>query len=275
MSSRTQNTKYQKLNDGAATVLVMIMGVVSVIVLGGLVVLASTNQVAVERRVANDQALAVAEAGVNYYRWHLAHHPDDYTDGTGNPGPYVHEYKDPQGGLVGTYSLEITPPSAGYSIVSITSTGWTAVNPGIKRVVRVRYGIPSLARFSFLHNANVWFGQGLTVHGRVLSNGGIRQDGVNDSVIQSARETYTCGSETGCSPSQPRPGVWGSGGPRGVWGFPGPPAAFEGINVYFYALRTPPPRTHTSWGASPRPIWAWSSTASRSSPPAPPWRWGE
>ena len=44
-------------------------------------------------------ALGIAEAGVNYYLWHLSHNPEDYCDGQtcqGEPpyGPYEHEYKD-------------------------------------------------------------------------------------------------------------------------------------------------------------------------------------
>ncbi len=31
------------------------------------------------------QALDVAEAGVNYYLWHLAHNPTDYRDGGATP----------------------------------------------------------------------------------------------------------------------------------------------------------------------------------------------
>ena len=38
------------------------------------------------------EALNVAEAGLNYYRWHLAHNPDDLQDGTGGAGPYEHIY---------------------------------------------------------------------------------------------------------------------------------------------------------------------------------------
>ena len=50
-------------------------------------------------------ALQIAEAGANYYRWHLAHAPTDYADGTGATGctpcgPYVHNYSDPSGGVI-------------------------------------------------------------------------------------------------------------------------------------------------------------------------------
>lgn len=228
--------KYLK-QAGAVTILIAIIGMVMTVVLAGVAMMTGVGYNSTTRQIAFDQTLMVAEAGVNYYRWHLAHSPDDYQDGTGQPGPYEHDFKDPEGNIVGKYSLEVTPPEPGYSQVTIESTGWMLATPTVKRTVRVRYGIPSLARYSFLHNANVWFGQGLTVHGRAMSNGGIRQDGVNDSTIQSYKSTYTCGTETGCSPSRSRPGVWGSGGPTELWEFPVDWVDFGAINVDFQAMR--------------------------------------
>lgn len=216
---------------GASTILVLLVGLMASVVLGAVVLMAGTAFDNASRQMAFDQALMVAEAGAHYYRWHLAHSPSDYQDGTGQPGPYVHDYKDPEGYVVGKYSLEIIPPEPGYTQVSIISTGWMLEYPSIKRTVRVRYGIPSLARYSFLNDANMWFGSGLTVHGRVMSNGGIRQDGINDSTVQSLQETYLCGIETGCGTPTTKPGVWGNGGPAELWEFPVPPVDFVGINL--------------------------------------------
>ncbi|MBV9159140.1 MAG: hypothetical protein JO019_00915, partial [Candidatus Kaiserbacteria bacterium] len=36
------------------------------------------------------QALHIAEAGLEYYRWFLAHNPNNLTNGTGLPGPYTY-----------------------------------------------------------------------------------------------------------------------------------------------------------------------------------------
>lgn len=225
------------LNRGSTAVFVLLFGVVASVFIGGIVTMSSMLYTSIIRNNAYDQSLSIAEAGIHYYRWHLAHSPLDFTDGTGHPGPYVHDYYDPQGSKIGQYSLEITPPDPGSSIITIKSTGKMSNNPNVTRVIETRFGIPSLAQYSFLHNANVWFGSGLTVHGRVLSNGGIRQDGVNDSVIQSAKETYTCGTETGCSPSRIRPGIWGAGGPTSLWDFPVPAADFNAISVDFGVMK--------------------------------------
>ncbi|RJR30125.1 hypothetical protein C4564_01020 [Candidatus Microgenomates bacterium] len=190
------------------------------------------------RQLAGEQAINIAEAGVNYYRWHLAHDPVDFDDGSGEAGPYLHSYTDPEGGEVGSFSLEIIPPEDGSSIVTIRSTGWTDGYPTVRRTVEAKYGIPSLARFSFLSNASSWYGSNITVNGDIHSNNGIRMDGTNTAKVTSAQETYVCGSETGCSPSTTKPGVWGSGGDQSLWEFPVPSIDFNSISFDFSQMRT-------------------------------------
>lgn len=189
------------------------------------------------RQVALEQSLNIAEAGVNYYRWHLAHDPDDYQDGTGVPGPYVHTYKDPQGNEVGEFSLEITPPAEGSSIVTISSTGKSFDYTNIQRTIEVQYGKPSFANYSFLSNASTWYGTNITVNGDIHSNNGIRMDGTNTGRVTSAKETYMCGSETGCFPPTSKPGVWGSGGDQGLWEFPATTVDFDAVSFDFSQMR--------------------------------------
>lgn len=190
------------------------------------------------RQVSSEQALYIAEAGINYYKWHLAHDPNDYQDGTGEERTYVHEYFDPQGKLIGYFELDITAPSAGSSVVTIQSTGWTKTHPSVKRTVRVQYGQPSFANYSFLSNSSSWYGSNITVNGQVHSNNGIRMDGTNLSLVTSARNEYTCGSETGCSPPQNRPGVWGAGRDSGLWQYPVPQIDFNAISFDFVNMKT-------------------------------------
>lgn len=225
-------------SNGSISIFVLIFASTLSIVLGGLVMLGAVSYSTTSRQEAYERSLTVAQAGIEYYRWHLAHDPQDFTDGTGHAGSYTHQLSDPYGNTEGMFRLEVTPPASGSSIVTITSHGSLISHPEIERTISVKYGIPSLAKFSFLHNANVWFGSGITVHGKVMSNGGIRMDGINDSTVHSARETYTCGTETGCSPSQNRPGVWGTGGPNTLWEYPIPQVDFNALNIDFANLRT-------------------------------------
>ncbi len=236
--------------QGSVSILVLVFGVVFSIAIGGLVLVAGTQYTSSVRVETFEKALTIAQAGAEYYRWHLAHDPLDFTDGTQSAAPYIHTLSDPYGETEGTFSLDIAPPASGSSIVTITSEGWLNSHPEIKRVAKARYGIPSLAKYSFLHNANVWFGSGITVHGKVMSNGGIRMDGTNDSTVQSAKETYTCGSETGCNPQQTKNGVWGSGGPQNLWQFPVPQVDFNSLVVDFTDLKTAAQTNGTYLGPS-------------------------
>lgn len=213
--------------------LILLLGVIAGITLAGVIILSGMQVEFARRDVVGERALAVAEAGLNYYGWHLLHDASDFTSDTGE-----HTYADPGGGAVGAYEIEVTPPSEGSTIITVKSTGWLNENPGIKRAVVATYGVPSLARFAFLHNSNVWFGHGMTINGPVMTNGGIRQDGVNTSTLSTIKSTYTCGVETGCETPEEKPGIWGNGGPTELWQFPVTGVDFENINVDFDFMKT-------------------------------------
>ncbi len=182
------------------------------------------------KRIDEAGAMAAAEAGINYYRWHLAHAPTDYQDGTGEAGPYVHAYKDNLGNTIGYFSLEITPPSACSNNVIIESTGWLSNDPQTTKKIKVKYGKASLAKFAFLTNSNVWFGDNEILHGPLHSNGGIRMDGYNNSKTTSAKQTYICGPEHGCW-YETKPGIWGDGGDKNLWEFPVSNVDFNAVTV--------------------------------------------
>ncbi len=77
-------------------------------ILSSFVVFVVSQSRVIEQKVQFEQAGQIAEAGLNYYKWYLAHHPNDTTKGTGLPGPYVGVYNDPEGGPIGEYSLAIS-----------------------------------------------------------------------------------------------------------------------------------------------------------------------
>jgi hypothetical protein len=206
------------------------------------------------------QALHVAEAGINYYVWHLAHNQNDFYDGTGSDpgpagspyGPYTHTYSSPAGDIVGSFSIEITPPPSGSTIVNIKSTGWINKYPNLKREISVRYGIQSLAHFSFLTNTDAWFDTFETVHGELHSNGGVRMDGINDAKVTSSRLNYTCISSHGCDSTHCAnpctwygaptstcecPGVWGVGSGSALWNYPVTNIDFNNITTDLAKLK--------------------------------------
>ena len=111
---------------------------------------ATTQLRVIRSSAAREEAFHIAETGVNYYQWHLAHFPADFKDGTGAAGPYVHDYIDKDTQVtVGRFSLTITAPSVGSTVVTIQSTGWTLANPKETRTITTKYGVPSLAKYAF------------------------------------------------------------------------------------------------------------------------------
>ena len=146
-----------------------------------------------------EQAFQAAEAGIDYYRWHLAHAPTDYQDGTNLPGPYVHDLKDRSGDTVAQFSLNIIPPQLGSTIVNIESTGASTKDPTYQRTIRSRLAKPSIAKYAFAGHSAMRFGAGTEIFGLVHSNGGIRFDGLAHNLITSATTSYTATDADACT----------------------------------------------------------------------------
>jgi len=179
-------------------------------------------------------SLEVAEAGVNYYMWHLSHNNTDYCDDTvctGEPpyGPFIHDYKDQNGNVVGQYKLYVTPPTQGEAVTKVKAVG-TAAGSVTDRSVIADLGMPSFARYSFLTNTECWFGPEESVHGPVHSNVGVHFDGTTDSIISASSKTYKPANTFG-GDNEMHDGVWGSGGPAGFFSFPVPTVNFNKISL--------------------------------------------
>lgn len=226
------NQKQQNSNSGS-----MLVYLILIITLFSLMLFPVISNVTLQIRVINskvtkEEALQIAEAGVNYYQWHLAHFPNDFKDGQTTAGPYVHDYKDFDTQVViGQFSLEITPPAIGSTIMTVKSTGWTTKDSTIKRTITAKLGNPSLALFTFLSNDVIWIGDTETVDGQLQANNGVRFDGTGNAPIQSAKTTYTCPSSQGSNCPAVKNGIWGnaSSGVKAFWQFPVPAIDFSSL----------------------------------------------
>ncbi len=184
--------KIKKLNFQSGTILIQafVFGMISIVIIGALISWAGVNIKASRVGVEREQAIQIAEAGIDYYRWHLAHASQDFTDGTTTPGPYVHSFFDKDGVKIGTFTLTITPPPTGFTLVKVKSTGNIVADPTISCSILVQLAIPSLAKYAVASNDNIRFGEGTEIFGPIHSNGGIRIDGVAHNVITSAMASY-------------------------------------------------------------------------------------
>ncbi|OGM99210.1 MAG: hypothetical protein A2817_03735 [Candidatus Yanofskybacteria bacterium RIFCSPHIGHO2_01_FULL_39_8b] len=182
--------KFKKSENGQLSLAVLLLGTVAIIIISGLIIWVDSNYRSVFRYSSQKTAFMVAEAGIEYYRWHLAHAPKDFKDGTGGPGPYIHEYRDKNGIVVGNFTLEITPPLANSSVVTIKSTGKVLSDSNVERIIQVKMGIPSVVKYAVLSNSDIRFELGTKIVGPVHSNGGIRFDGIAENIVTSAKTTY-------------------------------------------------------------------------------------
>ncbi len=160
--------------------------------------------------LAREQALYLAEVGINRYKWYLAHEASELSQGIelGCPASDCqdcaaceYEYVLPGLGLVGKYTLDVDETRACNitSAVSVIATGWTEQFPDTKRNVRVRFVQPSVAGYSYILNHNVWAGSDRIITGPYHSNGGIRMDGQNNSLVTSEQDEWICTESYGCS----------------------------------------------------------------------------
>jgi hypothetical protein len=204
-----------KKTSGQLSLQVLVIGAISMFLIAGFVAWADVYVKSVSRDTNNSESFAIAEAGIEYYRWHLAHAPLDFKDGNAtSTGPYIHPYYDKDGNRVGQFELVITPPATGTTIVAIQSTGKVDYDPTVRKVIKVRMGLPSFARYSVAANADIRFGEGTSIYGQLHSNGGIRFDGVAYNTVTSAKTTYDdpdhdganeFGVHTHLSPADPAP----------------------------------------------------------------------
>jgi len=229
-----------KAKPGYFLPMLLVFAVVMLITTGAVMSLNYNNYSIVKRLVKSNQALSIAEAGINYYLWHLSHNNQDYCDGEacsgeGPYGPYTHTYKNTTGEVLGSYAITITKPQGSSTVVSIRSDGLTT--SGEQRTVVATLGIPSFSQYSFISNHQAWFGNTESTNGLVHSNGGIRYDGTANGVVSSAVQTYTPGSCFG-GDGQVKNGIWGSGGPTSYWQFPVPQVDFNQLTSDLKDLQT-------------------------------------
>jgi hypothetical protein len=220
--------------------LALVFGSIFVTVLGALASFSITQNRVQYAATGKAKGLALAEAGLEYYRWHLAHYPTDITNGTGDSGPYVFTQTDPEGGEIGTVSLDITGNQSCGQLTSIdiASTGTPSDGSGVSRTIVARYAQPTVARYSYIVNDSVWAGDDRVINGPFHSNGGVRMDGTANAPVTSSLSSWLCTDDFGCSYNQTVPGVYGAGPNQDLWSYPTPQVDFSGIAADFGSLKS-------------------------------------
>jgi hypothetical protein len=245
----TQAHKHNNKESGYMLLMTLLCASLGVLVITALASWVATDIKATQQTIARERAIQIAEAGIDYYRWHLAHAPLDFQDGTGVTAPYVHAFEDRDGNVIGHFILEIIPPPTGSTLVTILSTGSTSPD-GVARTIRAQLAKPSIAKYAVAANDTMRFGAGTEVYGPIHSNKGIRFDGIAHNIITSTLSTYDDPDHGGAqefavhthdAPTDPlppaavpaRPDVFESGRT-----FPVPSIDFTGMTADLSVMRT-------------------------------------
>ncbi len=232
----------QNSQTGVLLVLVLVLGSVFLVIISSFMgYIISQNQV-VNFRFEQHRATDIAEAGLNYYKWYLAHFPGDFTLGTGVSGPYVIPYSDPELGAIGEFSIAVASSTYCGSVASVdvVSTAHTYVDPTAVSVVSARYKRPTVAEYSFITNAGTWYGASRIITGPVHGNQGVKMDGFHNSIVGSGQATFDCTSSFGCSPTvNGASGVYTTSGNAtpGLFQFPVSPIDFAGLTIDLTQMR--------------------------------------
>ncbi|MFH1036754.1 MAG: hypothetical protein V1756_01635 [Patescibacteria group bacterium] len=232
---------------GVVTIYLIVFGGIFLILFSGLSVFILTQLRQSAEREAWNEALNIAEAGINYYRWCINNNVEE--DCLAEK-----DYYDPSGNLAGGFSLQASSTvSCGQDIKKdIISTGWTDKFPEVKRKISVLYARASVAEFSYILDASVWIGADHEIRGPYHSNGGIRMDGENQSLITSALPEWNCTSTFGCATCPTGDGCYLQGqncmcpgvftttlnGNPGLFSFPVLPFNFVGITIDLGLMKT-------------------------------------
>ena len=234
------NLKAESYSRGVTVMLVLVFMGIFIFLLGTILSYVLTQGKYGRALYAREQAVNVAEGGLEYYRWFLAHNPNIMVNGAGLVSPASYAVDDPEVGALGTASVTASLNTSCGVVQSadLASEGTANIDQLYKRTLYARYMRPSVAEYSNIINANVWAGADRNITGAYHSNGGVRMDGTSNSIVSSALSTWSCTSSFGCSPTQTKPGVFGSGSGAALWQFPSASFNFAGISTDFPTLQT-------------------------------------
>jgi len=192
---------YYLVKGSAIVYALIIMSVVAILLTSILQYIVSQMKFNTNR-VERERAFQIAEAGVYYYRWYLAHVTAGMTasqletfwesEAPGGMKEYDEvEYKDPETQIgIGRYKIIVEKSNPQSTVVMANVTGWTYIEPEAVREIQIRFRRSSWSEYIFLSNSFLNFGNQSEVFGKVFSNNGIRFDGIAHNTVSSLLPSF-------------------------------------------------------------------------------------
>jgi len=169
-----------KNNKGIILSSVLVFTMIAIPLIIALTAWFGTTLKSVRTLVQKEQSFHIAEAGIDFYKWHLDKDPDFLI----GEDPLIQDFYDKEGNLVGNFSINVYKES---DILVVESTGNINNQSNSDRTIRVKFSRPSFLEYAFISDSPSYFREGTEVFGRVHSNGGIRFDGFAHNLISSAK----------------------------------------------------------------------------------------
>jgi len=209
---------------GVIITMVLVFSSIFILILTGLLGYILIQFKNTERLSCKEQAFHIAESGIKYYKWYLAHTLEGLSEleqaefwaneeTIGYPDPYLKNFYDQYGTIIGEFQIEITPPLPGGNSVVIESSGWSNKYPEMKRTIRTRRRKPSWGEYVLLINHRANLPEGMVIKGRAHSNEDLRVDGLIYN-LATASETIHSDPTT---EEEIEPGVWTTKEPANVF----------------------------------------------------------
>lgn len=214
--------------------LAIVFGAVFLSVVGGLSGFALAEHRSQTVTHLRTQAVALAEAGLEQYRWRaargLAAHSEAET--------FTMAHTSLAGGSVGDVSVSVTPIGACGEVIahSVRSVGVTA-SQGVAASITARYAQPSVAEYAFVTNGNVFIESDRVVPGPIHANGGVRMDVVARAPVTSSAASWNCAFGGGCATDETVEGVFGTEEENSFWRYPVPQIDFMAIAAHIPVLK--------------------------------------
>ena len=211
-----------QLQSGVTTLLVVAFMGVFTLIMGALVGYVLEQAKYGRALHAREEALSIAESGLEYFKWHVAHNTAIREDGTGLQPSYSYAVNDPEGGELGSANITASAKMQCGRVqwIDVGSEGVSNADARFKRTLAARYMRPAVAEYAFVTDSGVWYASNVT--GPVHGNSVVRMDGTNNSTVSSklGEDEFWCTSSFGCSPSRWEDGVFGNGPGSALWQFP-------------------------------------------------------
>jgi hypothetical protein len=191
----------EKIKKGSAIAYGLVMITVISIILVSVIQFIASNMRYAAYAEDKERAFHIAESGIYFYRWYLAHEIElkdqnginDFWNGNplGVDDTYVKDYLDNSQEKIGQVEIDVTFPTAGdYNIVQVSSTGYSTAKPNIKRTIQATLRRSLWSDFTVISDSIVCFDKYWTINGKVMGNSGVHFDGVANNIVMAGVPSY-------------------------------------------------------------------------------------